>query len=153
MLTAPLPAMRPCPMPPGTSCSPWTWVEEGILTHGRDCHADAGHHDLENSVLGCGCGLTQAVPVLIRDRDSQLELSAGRGGMREAPGHAGGEIETQGRDTALGHISRRGWCPAIFPITACESKGSQLDPHSHLRGVLSRAGCAAGQGWGVHSWH
>lgn len=39
--------------------------------------------------------------------------------MRGAPGHTGGEIETQGRDTAQGHISRRGWCPAIFPITAC----------------------------------
>jgi len=86
-------------MLPGTGCSPWTRVEEGTLTHGRGCHADAGHHHLANGLLGCGCGFAQAVPVLICDGDPQLELSAGRAGVRGAPGHAVGGS----RGTGQGH--------------------------------------------------
>lgn len=91
-------------------------MKEGTLTHGWGCHANAGHYHLENGLLSCSRGLTQAVPILIRDGDPQLELSAGRVGVRGAPGHAGGGIKGQGRDTAQGHVSKGGWCPSVFPI-------------------------------------
>lgn len=90
------PALEPHPTLPGLSCNLPAQLEEGTLTHGRSCHANAGHHHLENGLLGCCCGLAQAVPILIRDRDPQLELSAGTEGVR---GPQGTRVRASGHRT------------------------------------------------------
>lgn len=111
-----------------------TQVEEGTLTHGRRCHANAGHHHLENGLLGCCCGFTHAVPILIRDRDPQLELSAGTEGV-STEGHSSEGIRTQDSD-----MSPREAGILLYPIhwLTINQRGSQLDPHSHLAAALNR---------------
>lgn len=80
------------------------WGGVRALTHGRGRHADAGHHHLEDGLLRGGHGLAQAVPVLVRDGDAQLQLPAGTAGPRGAS-----------RGTARGEAG----VPPCSPSTGC----------------------------------
>ena len=48
--------------------------EESVLTHGRHRHADTGHDDLEDGLLGGARGLPQTVIVLVGHRDAVFQF-------------------------------------------------------------------------------
>lgn len=122
-----------------------TQVEEGTLTHGRRCHANAGHHHLENGLLGCCCGFTHAVPILIRDRDPQLELSAGTEGV-STEGHSSEGIRTQDSD-----MSPREAGILLYPIHWLHNKSEEVSagptftfgssPQQGCTGTINPLGC------------